>query len=62
MADQGTKEAEHIKQNAERSAKVVLAKHPCVVAGTTHPTPAERDALSRDVGTGTRNIARGLQR
>ncbi len=62
MTDQGSKEAENTKRRAERSAKVVLAKHPYVVAGATHPMPIERDAPPREVEFGERQIARDLRR
>ena len=51
MADEGTNKPRDRKQAAEDAARVVLAKHPCVVAGSAHemdcgaevpsPKPAE---------------------
>jgi hypothetical protein len=41
MGDQNSREAEERRQTAEASAEVVLAKHPCVVAGSVDPKPDE---------------------
>lgn len=51
------------KQAAQSAAKVVLAKHPAVVAGSVQPTTVRQDVASAAVlDVGTRNIGRGLKR
>ena len=39
MGDQNSREAEERRRAAEAAAKAVLAKHPCVVAGSVAPKP-----------------------
>ena len=63
MAGQGSDRGEDAKQAARSAAKVVLAKHPAVVAGTVAPAPARVDrASSPTIDVGARNIGLGLQR
>lgn len=63
MADQGSSKRDDARRAAQNAAKVVLAKHPAVVAGSAQPTPARaQDASPQAIDVGTRNIGRGLQR
>lgn len=63
MAGQSNDRAGDAKRKAESAAKVVLAKHPCVVAGSVPPPAGGSDApLVRAIDLGTRNIGRGLRR
>ena len=41
MSDQNSRKTEERRRAAEASAEVVLAKHPCVVAGVVEPKPDE---------------------
>ena len=63
MADDGGNTAQGRKRAAEAAAKVVLAKHPAVVAGTVRPaTIQDEPAPLRPASMGDRNIARALRR
>jgi hypothetical protein len=63
MADQDSSRREEAKRMAQSAAKVVLAKHPSVVAGSARPAPVPtHEAPPRPLDTGTRNIGRALER
>ena len=63
MADDGGNTAQSGKRAAEAAAKVVLAKHPVVVAGTVQlATVQDEPAPLRPAGVGERNIGRALRR
>ena len=63
MAGQGHDKGENARRAAESAAKVVLAKHPTVVAGVVQPVVVRAEVRSPPaLDIGTRNIGRGLQR
>ena len=63
MADDGGKTAQGRKRAAEAAAKVVLAKHPSVVAGSVQTVVVQAEPASfRPIDVGGQNIGRALRR
>ena len=63
MAGDSSNTATDGKREAETAAKVVLAKHPSVVAGSAPPVDGGVEVTApKPVDVGARHIGRGLSR